>query len=140
MTSSRPYLLRALYDWIIDNNLTPYLLIDADGDGVVVPRKFVEQGRIVLNISLEAVHQLNLGDEAVELNARFSGKPMHIYVPVESVMAIYARENGKGMVFGEDSRDDEPPPKSEDSRPQLLKGGGDKGGDRPKRANLRVVK
>lgn len=102
MTSSRPYLIRALYEWISDNGLTPYILVDAEYENVVVPTQYVEKGKIVLNISLGAIENLILGDNAVELDARFSGKSMQIFAPVESVLAIYARENGKGMVFGED--------------------------------------
>ncbi len=114
MTSSRPYLIRALYEWISDNGMTPYILVDAEFNDVVVPSQYVDKGKIVLNISLTAIENLSLGDSAVELDARFDGKPMHIYAPVDSVLAIYARENGKGMVFGEDDGgDDEPPPPSD---------------------------
>lgn len=114
MTSSRPYLIRALYEWISDNGMTPYILVDAEFEDVVVPTQYVDKGKIVLNISLTAVENLSLGDRAVELDARFDGKPMQIYAPVDAVLAIYARENGKGMVFGEDDGgDDEPPPPSD---------------------------
>ncbi|HEA26723.1 MAG TPA: ClpXP protease specificity-enhancing factor [Ectothiorhodospiraceae bacterium] len=125
MTSSRPYLIRALYEWISDNGLTPYILVDAEYENVVVPTQYVEKGKIVLNISLGAVENLVLGDSAVELDARFSGKSMQIFAPVESVLAIYARENGKGMVFGEDDGGDEPSPTpdkvdtSKSKRPKL---------------------
>jgi len=125
MTPSRPYLIRALYDWIVDNGLTPYVLVNADDEDVVVPRQFVEGGKIVLNINPSAVQNLELGNAAVEMDARFSGAPMHISVPVMSVLAIYARENGKGMVFNEEDGGDEPPPAE--------------GGD-SKRPKLRVVK
>ncbi|MDH3354874.1 MAG: ClpXP protease specificity-enhancing factor [Chromatiales bacterium] len=114
MTSSRPYLIRALYEWISDNDMTPYILVDAEYENVVVPLEYVEKGKIVLNISLGAVENLTLGDEAVELDARFSGKPMQVHAPVQAVLAIYARENGKGMVFGEeDGGDDDPSPSPE---------------------------
>ncbi len=109
MTSSRPYLLRALYEWITDNDLTPYVLIDAEQDGVNVPQDFVEKGKIVLNISLNAVQNLSLGNSLVELNARFHGESMAVIVPVTAILAIYAQENGKGMVFTEEG-DDQPPP------------------------------
>ena len=108
MTSSRPYLIRALYEWIVDNGFTPYMLVDTSLDMVEVPRAFVENGRIILNISPEATHSLVLGNEAVTFNARFSGTAMDVYVPVLSVLAIYARENGQGMMFGE--QDDTTPP------------------------------
>jgi stringent starvation protein B len=110
MTSSRPYLIRALYEWISDNGMTPYILVDAEYENVVVPTQYVEKGKIVLNISLSAVENLTLGDSAVELDARFSGKSMQVYAPVQAVLAIYARENGKGMVFGEEDGGDDNPP------------------------------
>lgn len=126
MTSSRPYLIRALYEWISDNGLTPYILVDAEYENVVVPTQYVDKGKIVLNISLGAVENLTLGDSAVELDARFNGKSMQIYAPIESVLAIYARENGKGMVFGEDDGGDDDPSPTPDkvetvksNRPQL---------------------
>ncbi len=109
MTPSRPYLIRALYDWIVDNGMTPYVLVNAEDEKVVVPRQFVEGGKIVLNINPSAVQNLQLGNELVEMDARFSGSPMHISIPVMSVLAIYARENGKGMVFTEEDNNDEPP-------------------------------
>lgn len=93
--------------------MTPYILVDAEFEDVVVPTQYVDKGKIVLNISLTAVENLSLGDSAVELDARFDGKQMQIYAPIDSVLAIYARENGKGMVFGEDDGGDEPPPPSE---------------------------
>jgi len=108
MTSSRPYLIRALYEWIVDNGFTPYMLVDTSLEMVEVPRAFVENGRIILNISPEATHSLVLGNEAVTFNARFSGTAMDVHVPVVSVLAIYARENGQGMMFGE--QDDSTPP------------------------------
>jgi len=122
--SKRPYLIRALNDWIIDSDLTPYLMVDATGDGVEVPAEFVNDGRIVLNISPGAVRDLLLADDAVSFSARFSGRPFSIQVPVDHILAIYARENGEGMMFdsseadtGTDSgatadtpEDDHPPP------------------------------
>ena len=123
MTPSRPYLIRALYEWILDNGMTPYVLVDVENDEVIVPQQYVENGRIVLNVNPSAVQNLQLGNELLELDARFSGQPMHVSVPVMSVMAIYARENGKGMVFTEegDGGDEPPPPpeKEEVKRPAL---------------------
>jgi stringent starvation protein B len=127
MTPSRPYLIRALYEWILDNGMTPYILVDVESDEVVVPTQYVEDGRIVLNVNPAAVQNLQLGNELVELDARFSGQPMHVSVPVMSVMAIYARENGKGMVFTEEGDGgDEPPTPPEE--------------EKSKRPALRVVK
>lgn len=102
MTPSRPYLLRAFYDWIVDNNLTPYIVLDADFPGMVVPKEYVSDGRIVLNIAPEVVNGLALGNDNLEFKARFGGVPRHIYAPIGGVMAIYAKENGQGTVFGED--------------------------------------
>ncbi len=101
MNSSRPYLIRALYEWIEDNGLTPYILVDAIGSEVDVPRKFVDNGRIILNISYDATHNLVLGDDSVSFNARFSGSATDVSVPISHVLAIYARENGQGMMFGD---------------------------------------
>lgn len=101
MTSTRPYLLRAIYEWIVDNGLTPHLLVQVVDEQVMVPRQFVENGVIVLNVSPTAVRDLSLGNEAVDFNARFAGQPQHIHVPVGAVQAIYARENGQGIFLGE---------------------------------------
>ncbi len=106
MNSSRPYLIRALYEWIVDNGLTPYVLVDTSATEVVVPQSFVENGRIILNVSPDATHSLVLGNDLISFNARFSGSAMDVNVPVSSVLAIYARENGQGMMFTEQ---DEPP-------------------------------
>ncbi|MBD3619840.1 MAG: ClpXP protease specificity-enhancing factor [Chromatiales bacterium] len=129
MTSSRPYLLRAIYQWIVDNGLTPHILVNAEDEQVQVPRQYVEQGKIILNIAPMAVHGLTLGNEDVTFNARFGGTPMDIYVPMGRVLAIYARENGQGMMFGEEEDGDEPPP--DDT------GGDESGSSRP---HLKVVK
>ncbi len=110
MTPSRPYLLRALNEWILDNQLTPYMVVDASISDVQVPRDFVSNGQIVLNISPRAVKSLLISNEAVEFNARFGGVPMHVYVPIVAVMAIYAKENGQGMVFGADPGAPDPGP------------------------------
>ncbi|UZE95573.1 ClpXP protease specificity-enhancing factor [Alkalimarinus alittae] len=100
MTPSRPYLIRALNEWILDNGMTPYLVVDAGIAGVEVPREFVTDGQIVLNICPTAVVGLTIDNEAVMFSARFGGVPMQIYVPFIAIMAIYAKENGQGMVFG----------------------------------------
>ena len=104
MNSNRPYLLRALYDWICDNRLTPCLLVDARGDDLNVPRDFVKDNRIVLNISPAAVRELELGNQRVRFTGRFSGRSLHAHFPVASVLAIYARENGRGMIFPEEAQ------------------------------------
>src|SRR5271156_1286288 len=101
-TSSRPYLLRAFYEWIVDNYATPYIVVNAELPGVNVPQQYVEKGRIVLNVSPVAVMELALANDHVAFNARFGGVPYDIYVPIRAVAAIYAKENGRGMVFKED--------------------------------------
>ncbi len=127
MTSSRPYLIRAMYDWIVDNGMTPHLLVDAEREGVIVPRQYVENGRIILNIAPSAVASLSLGNERIEFNARFGGAPMKVDLPVEAVMAIYVRENGQGMMFSEEGDDTSPQPPS--NRP-----------DPSSRSHLKVIK
>ena len=117
MTSSRPYLLRAVYEWIADNDLTPQIVVDAQRDRVQVPSAYVREGKIVLNISPAAVHGLSLGNEWVEFSARFGGRAFDVTVPVDAVLAIMARENGTGMSFPE-PRGDRPPPEPR-RRPRL---------------------
>ena len=123
MTSNRPYLIRAIWQWITDNGLTPYILVDAGAEQVQVPKQFVEGGRIVLNISASAVLDLNMDNEFVSFNARFSGAAMDVFVPVSSVLGIYARENGQGMLFPEDEAEPTPPepeePEPTSPRPSL---------------------
>lgn len=118
LTSSQPYLLRAIYEWIVDNSLTPYILVDASNDDVQVPRQFVEDGKIVLNIAPRAVSNLQLSNEQVLFEARFSGKPMQVMLPMRAVLAIYAKENGQGMVFNESNEPPEPEP-SDPNKPRL---------------------
>ncbi|PPD51117.1 MAG: ClpXP protease specificity-enhancing factor [Methylobacter sp.] len=123
MTSLKPYLIRSIYEWIVDNNLTPHLLVDAENTDAVLPQEFIEDGKIVLNIKPQAIQGLSLGNDFIEFNARFSGKPLHIVTPVTAVLAIYARENGKGMVFDheDDDNGNEPPPEKKPvaSKPHL---------------------
>ncbi len=127
MTPSRPYLIRAMYEWIVDNGMTPYILADTSSDQVKIPRQYEEDGKIVLNIGPTAVQSLDLGQEAVCFDARFDSQPMTVVVPIEFVLAIYTRENGQGMMFADE---DELPPTdgSEDDSPK------------PKGTHLRVVK
>jgi len=102
MTSNRPYLIRSIYDWIVDNDLTPYLLVNAEFPGVEVPQEHVNGGRIVLNISPKASRGLHLENDRIVFTARFSGLATQIFVNPAAVIAIYAKENGRGMEFGED--------------------------------------
>ena len=127
MTPLKPYLIRSIYEWINDNDLTPHLLVNAEFPGVNLPMDFVEDGRIVLNIRPQAIQGLVLGNDEIEFNARFSGKPMRINAPIRAILAIYAKENGRGMVFDpEETDDDTPPPPEPETKPQ--------------RPQLRVVK
>ncbi len=114
MSSLKPYLIRAVYDWCVDQDLTPYLLVNAEANELVVPRQFVQDGRIVLNLRPQAVQNLALGDNKIEFNARFGGAPMHVKVPIGAVLAIYARENGQGMVFEENEPSPPPSPSTDD--------------------------
>ena len=98
-TPKRPYLLRAYYDWLLDNNFTPYLVVDATYYGVDVPQEYVKDGQIVLNLSPGAVGNFALGNETVEFSARFQGIPLALYIPMGAILAIYARENGDGVMF-----------------------------------------
>ena len=105
MTLSRPYLIRAIYEWLVDNELTPYVMIDAEYEGVVVPMEHVQDGKIILNINPMAVEQLNLANDGISFSARFSGKAMDIYAPIRGVLAVYSMENGKGMMFPDEEGD-----------------------------------
>lgn len=128
MTSNRPYLIRALYEWLVDNRQTPYFLVDATREDVVVPREFVEDGRIVLNLGPGAVRDLELGNDIISFSARFSGKAMEVMVPPSAVLGVYSRENGQGMLFPEEEFIEEP----DDEPPEPPGGGG--------RPSLKVVK
>lgn len=120
MSSNRPYLLRALYEWIGDNDMTPHLLVDAMREGVQVPASTIKEGRVVLNIAARAVAQLDLGNREVRFKARFGGVSQTVVVPISAVLAIYAQETGQGMMLPEDGAemaedpgDDTPDPPEE---------------------------
>ncbi len=99
LTARRPYLLRAFYDWLLDNQLTPHLVVDINLPGVQVPLEYARDGQIVLNIAPRAVGNLDLANDEVRFNARFGGVPRQVSVPMAAVLAIYARENGAGTMF-----------------------------------------
>jgi stringent starvation protein B len=133
MNSSRPYLVRALYEWIVDNDCTPHMLVNAEYPSVQIPQGFASDGQIVLNVSPSAVRNLHMDNEAVSFDGRFGGVSHTLYVPTSAILGIYARENGQGMVFDlepalvdeedlelEDSvepDDDVPPPGGQPPRP-----------------------
>ena len=126
MSSNRPYLIRAFFDWLVDNRQTPYLLVNAEHSGTVVPRQFVNEGRIILNIDPSAVSALELGNEWISFSARFSGVAESILVPPAAVLGIYAKENGQGMLFPDEATgevdgpdDDDPSPNPPGKRPAL---------------------
>lgn len=114
MTSSVPYLLRAVNEWILDNGCTPYLIIDADVEGTSVPREYVKDGQIVLNISPAAIRDLELTNEHISFNGRFGGVPHEIFAPIGAVLGIVAKENGEGMWFPKESGDPPKPPSPPD--------------------------
>lgn len=128
MIAQRPYLLRAIYDWIVDNGWTPHILLDTSGDDVEVPPGYANDGQVLLNVSARAVQGLEFGGERVEFGARFGGVSHRVRAPVERVVALFANENGEGMAF------DKPP---SDQGPQDDADPPQKGGPSP---NLRVVR
>ena len=141
MTSHRPYLLRALYEWITDNGMTPHILVDASQPGVRVPAHTIKDGRVVLNIADRAVARLELDNHAVRFTARFGGVSHPVQVPVGAVLAIYARETGQGMALPEDVGHGDPPPEDDPTPPS--DGPGDGPGDEPaprRGSHLRVIK
>ena len=135
MKARRPYLLRAIHEWISDSLCTPHVVVDANAAGVEVPRQFVKDGKIVLNLSWSATANLRLGNDEISFSGRFGGASMSVPVPLLAVLAIYARETGQGMIFGED---DAPasaaPPDGDEPPPTPPPAGGNK------RAKLKVIK
>ena len=125
----RPYLLRAMHQWIAECGHTPHVIVDAGREGAEVPRAYVKEGKIVLNLSEGATQRLHLGNQEVEFDARFAGVIHHVRFPVSAVLGIYARETGEGMVFSEPDLGPEPPTKP----PQTEEGA-------PRRPQLKVVK
>jgi len=132
--SKRPYLLRAMHEWMTDCGHTPHVIVDAERRDAEVPRAYVKDGKIVLNLSASATQRLRLGNEDIEFDARFAGVVHHVRVPIAAVLGIYARETGEGMVFSEQDLGPEPP-----SRPTPAEDGGGNGNNN-KRPQLKVVK
>ena len=130
LSSRRPYLLRAMHEWMTDNGQTPHLVIDAAIDGVTVPRQYIRDGKIVLNASYTATSALMIKNDWVSFGARFDGSPFDVHVPLNAVLGIYARETGEGMIFS----DDEPAPDGPTPPTKPT------GGDEPRRPQLKVVK
>lgn len=121
MTPSKPYLINALYEWIADNNCTPHIIVKTDQAGVVVPQEFVQDDQIVFNISMSAVKDLAIEKTFISFSARFGGKSHDVYVPMGSITAVYAKENGQGMAFDistetyDEPQQPAPPPKGKPS-------------------------
>ena len=139
MTSSRGYLLRALNEWILDNNCTPYIVVDAMIENVQVPQEYVNDGQIILNITPSSVRNLLMDNKGVSFDARFGGQPHSLFAPIGAITAIYAKENGQGMVFGVESGPTEPtPPGGDKSAKVTQQPGADKAA--ASRPQLKVVK
>ena len=126
MTPNRPYMIRAINEWLLDNQKTPYILVDADAEGVDVPDQYIDNGKIILNIGPQSVEGLRIENEELTFLARFNGVSQLISIPISSVMAVYAKENGRGMMFKEDE-DGSSDPDDNDTKP-------------PTRPTLKVVK
>jgi stringent starvation protein B len=123
MIPLKPFLVRAIYEWIVENGLTPYMLVDASRPMVIVPRQYVQDGKIILNLNPHAVVGLSLGNQSIAFSARFGGTPMQVDVPLTAVLALYAKETGKGMVFDQEEEEETPPespsPAPKKGRPAL---------------------
>src|SRR5687768_9986862 len=132
--SRRPYLLRAMHEWISDSNQTPHIVVDASIEGVEVPRQYVHGGKIILNVSNSATSGLSLGNDRVRFRARFGAATYDVSVPISAVLGIYARETGQGMIFSEA---DAPPPQPPQSPTEAAAGGGEVKRSKP---TLKVVK
>jgi len=140
--SRRPYLLRAMHEWISESDCTPHLVVDASAPGVEVPRQYVRDGKIVLNVSWNATAQLTLGNDELSFSGRFGGTPMNVRIPIDAVLAIYARETGQGMIFTEEESGPVPPPATGPA-PAAEGGTGSApapSGGAKRRATLKVVK
>lgn len=134
LSSRRPYLLRAMHEWMSDNHQTPHIVVDATAEGVVVPSQFVKDGRIVLNVSYSAASGIQIENDSITFQARFGGTPMAVSIPVGAVLGIYGRESGEGMLFGDEDDGTEPtPPPDPEPTP-------DGPGETPRRSHLKIVK
>lgn len=131
MTSSKPYLIRGLYEWLLDNQATPYMLADTSNPEVMIPRGIATDGKVVLNLAPTAIENLEMTNEYVSFSARFNGVAQDIYCPMASILAIYSRENGEGMMFNQESGDAPAKDGSADGASQSKK---------PNRPSLKVIK
>ena len=138
MTTTKPYLVRAIHEWAMDNQLTPQILVTDSVSGVIVPKNHVKDGHIVFNIHMTAVNDLQMGNEIIRFSARFSGQPVQIEVPVEAVLAIYARENGQGIFFQDN--EETPPPGDDPADADELSVTVEKPKQSPPKGHLKLVK
>ena len=127
--SKRPYLIRAMHEWMVDNARTPHIVVDTSIDGVSVPVEHIKDGKIILNISDSAAHNLKLTNSSISFSARFSGVPFDVWAPIASVLGIYAKETGQGMIFSHGAERPEPPDPKEKEAPA-----------RSARSHLKIVK
>jgi len=122
MTSQKPYLVRAIYEWLLDNQLTPYLLVNTTIDGVDVPQDYINDDKIVLNITPGAINNFHSDNDWISFSARFGGKPVELFVPISAILAIYGKENNEGMFFTDEEPLDIPPsPPKRPSAPEKVK-------------------
>ena len=128
MTPSKPYLIRALYQWLLDNQMTPYILADSSSDDVQVPSGVANDGKVVLNLAPSAIQNLEMTNDFLSFSARFNGVAQDVYCPMSSILAIYARENGEGMMFSAESGDSD------------AEAGGSGKAKKPSKPGLKVVK
>ncbi|MFK8011225.1 MAG: ClpXP protease specificity-enhancing factor [Marinicellaceae bacterium] len=140
MNSSKPYIIRALHEWISDNECTPLILVSSEHESVQIPTGIAKDGKVVLNVSYGATQNLEMIDEGILFDARFSGISENIYVPIDSILAIYARENGQGMMFGDNNELPDPPEttKKKKNKSENIKSTDDKKSH--KKSFLKVVK
>lgn len=136
MTSNHPYLLRAIYEWILDNNMTPYIVVDAANSDIVVPDILSTNDQIILNIYPDAVRDLQLLNDSVSFSARFSGVSHSIFLPIESIKAVYAKESGRGIIFDQEMEIDAAEPDDDDSSTDQ----DTKSDNQSKRSHLRLIK
>ncbi len=132
MTPSKPYLIRGLYEWLLENEVTPYILVDTSDEAVMIPKGIATDGKVVLNLSPSAIQQLEMTNDHLSFSARFSGVAQDVYCPMSSVLAIYARENGEGMMFANDAEQDRVDAETVDNPEE-----GDK---KPNKPGLKIVK
>lgn len=141
MTSSRPYLVRALYEWIVDNEVTPHILVDAHYPETHVPQQHVNKdGHIILNISPSALRDFYMGPDSIAFNARFGGVPFDLFIPYGAVLGIYARENGQGMMFEAEPAPKSPSPSPFSPAPSPATVTDIGSGSKPRKGGLRVIK